>query len=67
MRHPSPSFWAAGLLVATTKVPQSWSSPGVQQVKNLALALQWLGSLLWHRFDPWPGTSTCLGKAKINK
>lgn len=24
----------------------------VQWVKNLALSLQWLGWLLWHRFDP---------------
>ena len=27
----------------------------VQQVKDLVLSLQWLGSLLWHSFDPWPG------------
>ena len=26
-----------------------------QQVKDLVLSLQWLGFLLWHRFDPWPG------------
>ena len=26
----------------------------VQKVKDLALSLQWLGSLLWHLFDPWP-------------
>ena len=25
-----------------------------QQVKNLALSLQWLWLLLWHRFNPWP-------------
>ena len=24
-------------------------------ISNLALSLQWLGSLLWHGFDPWPG------------
>ena len=24
-----------------------------QQVKDL-VSLQWLKSLLWHRFDPWP-------------
>ena len=24
-----------------------------QWVKDLALSLQWLRSLLWHRFDPW--------------
>ena len=27
----------------------------VQWVKDLALALQQLWSLLWSRFDPWPG------------
>ena len=26
----------------------------VQRVKDLALSLQWFGSLLWHRFNPWP-------------
>ena len=25
-----------------------------KQVKDLALSLKWLGSLLWHGFDPWP-------------
>ena len=27
----------------------------VQQVKDLTLSLQCLGSLLWHGFSPWPG------------
>ena len=27
----------------------------VQWVKDLALSLQWLGSLLWCRFDSWLG------------
>ena len=31
------------------------SSFAAQQVKALALSLQWFGSLLWHEFDPWPG------------
>ena len=26
-----------------------------QQVKEPVLSLRWLGLLLWHRFDPWPG------------
>ena len=26
-----------------------------QQVKDLALPLQWLGSLLWYGLEPWPG------------
>ena len=30
-----------------------------QQVKDPALSLQQLGSLLWHGFDAWHGTSTC--------
>ena len=25
----------------------------VQQVRDLALSLQWLVLLLWHRFHPW--------------
>ena len=25
-----------------------------QKVKDPALSLQWLGSLLWHGFNPWP-------------
>ena len=28
----------------------------VHQVKDLALSLQWLWSLLWLRFSPWPGS-----------
>ena len=27
----------------------------VQWIKDPALSLQWLRSLLWCRFDPWPG------------
>ena len=30
------------------------SSLVAQGVKDLALSLQWLGLLLWHRFNPWP-------------
>ena len=26
----------------------------VQQVKDPAVSLQWLGSLLWQGFKPWP-------------
>ena len=33
----------------------SWSSLVVQWVKDLALSLQHLGSLLWLEFDPWLG------------
>ena len=31
------------------------SSLVAQGVKNPALSLQQLGSLLWYGFDPWPG------------
>ena len=31
---------------------KSWSPLVAQQVKDLALSLQWLESLLWHRLDP---------------
>ena len=30
-----------------------------QRVKDPALSLQQLRSLLWHRFDPWPRTFKC--------
>ena len=42
-----------------------WSSLMAQQVKDLALSLKQLRSLLWHGFNPWPG-SFCTHK-KINK
>ena len=29
--------------------------PGGRVVKDPALSLLWLGSLLWCRFNPWPG------------
>ena len=32
-----------------------YSSLVMQWVKDLALSLLWLGSLLWRRFDTWPG------------
>ena len=32
-----------------------WRSCVDQQVKDWAFSLQWLGLLLWHGFDPWPG------------
>ena len=33
-------------------------------VKDLVLSLQWLRSLLWHGFDPWPMNFYALGAAK---
>ena len=38
-----------------------------QQVKDPALSLQQLRSLLWYRFDPWLGNFHDVGMAKINK
>ena len=37
--------------------------PGGLVVKDPALSLLWLESLMWHEFDPYPGTSTCHGSA----
>lgn len=30
-----------------------WSSLGAQQAKDLVVSLEWVGSLLWRRFNPW--------------
>ena len=30
-----------------------------KQIRDLASSPQWLWLLLWHKFHPWPGTSTC--------
>lgn len=37
-----------------------------QQVKDSVLSLQWLGSLLRHGFDSWPG-NFCMPQAWPNK
>ena len=36
-------------------------------VKDLALSHLWCRLLLWLRFDPWPGTSTCYGWTLLKK
>ena len=46
---------------------EAGSSLVVQWVKDLALLLQQLGSLLCEGSVPGPGTSTCHGCSKINK
>lgn len=50
--------WSQGLLplLAPSKPASPASSIVAQQVKDQdpALSLQLLGSLLWHRFSPWP-------------
>ena len=43
------------------KESKIWISFVVQQVKDLVLSLQWLRSLLWCRFSPWPRNSTGRG------
>ena len=37
-----------------------------QWIKDPALSLLWLRSLLWHRLDPWPGNFHML-QAQPNK
>ena len=40
-----------------------------QWVRDLALSLLWLGLLLWHGFDPWPGNfhMLCMWQKKKKK
>lgn len=38
-----------------------------RQVKDVVLSLQWLGSLLWHKFSPWPGNLCMLWVRPKNK
>ena len=30
-----------------------WSFPVTQLAKDVTMSLSWLGSLLWHQFNPW--------------
>ena len=53
--------------VKTVETLLSGSSPMAQQVKDPALSLQRLWSLLWCRLDPWPETSWCLGCGQKKK
>ena len=55
----------SGMKALKEKLPGS--SLVVQWVKDLALSLQWLGLLLWLRFDPGPGNSYAMGVAKKPK
>ena len=41
--------------------------PVAKGVKDLVLSLQWLGSLLWHGFDPWPKNFNMLRVLPKNK
>ena len=56
-------------LTPCTKINSKKEFPG-----GLALSLLWLGSLLWYRFDPWPGNlckkflqKTCLAWKLLQK
>ena len=42
-------------------------SPCGPVVKDLVLSLLWLGSMLWHGFDPWPGNFHMPQAQPINK
>ena len=41
-------------MVRGVKEMESREFPVAEWVKDLALPLQWLRSLLWYGFDPWP-------------
>ena len=41
-------------MVRGIKEMESREFPVAEWVKDLALPLQWLRSLLWYGFDPWP-------------
>ena len=41
-------------LTADTKAEKKGRSLAAQWVKDPALSLLWLGSVLWHGLDPWP-------------
>ena len=43
------------------------SSLVLQRIKDPTLSLQWLGSLLWHGFDPWPGNFHMLHRQSKKK
>ena len=57
---PQPLTKEEGRTLCTLEVwwwLRKGSSLVAQWVKDLTLSLQWLGSLLWLGFDPWPGNS----------
>ena len=52
---PEPqSFWVFLSVYVLSQTSFFRNSPVAEQVKYSALSLKWLGSLLWHRFNPWP-------------
>ena len=47
---------------------RAWRSLGAQRVKDLALSLQQVSLLLWHRFSRWAGElPVAVDLAKTNK
>ena len=59
-RRETSEFWVV--------LKCKWSSV-LQWIKDPAWSLQWLGSLLWLRFNPWPRNfhMLCLAKKKKKK
>ena len=53
------SKWFTDLYGKCISRPQ-WGVLLVQLVKDLVLSLQWFGSLVWCRLDPWPRNFTML-------
>jgi len=52
---PSGTLYGSPTPGKSPERDQPGSSLVAQQVRDLALSLQQLGSRLWHWFDPWPG------------
>ena len=51
--HCKPTIMEKKNHLKKTKIKiDQWSFYMIQQVKDPALSRQWLGSLLWRRFDP---------------
>ena len=53
-RHGWRNNLSGGELARGIVKIKSWSYLVAQWVKDPALSLQWLGSLLWHGLSPWP-------------
>ena len=54
LRDPELTFSQEHCLsVGGLKILVCWSTLVVRRVNDL-VSLQWLRSLLWHGFDPWP-------------
>ena len=58
---PKLCHLGACFLCLCMKSQEESKFPGGVVVKDMAL------SLVWHRFDPWPGTFACCGHSKKKK